>query len=271
MTFSIRFAAALLSVAALALPGALSAQAPSFLFTVSPGSEAGAPTSFLHADVGYGQRIFKAIGAERIEQRAGMQLALGDRFMLLGQAGFAGQTDSLSSHIDARTELLANVFNRSARRVFAFGLGVARERSSQTVALGRVVAGYRAPKWEAMSNLRLERAVGGPSAELRDGIDVITTAGAAHDVGASMRLGVEAVGEDLEGFWDKNEAEGGAKLMVGPTLRIAPDATRWNFLVGTGAVMQLTNSTRSPELDGPARDLQTRSGYIVRASVAYRW
>jgi hypothetical protein len=266
-----RFAAALVCAAALAAPGALAAQAPSFLFTVSPGSEPGAPTSFVHADVGYGQRVFKAIGAERLEQRAGMQLALGNRFMLLGQAGFAAQSNSLSSHIDARSELLANVFNRSARRVFALGLGVARERSAQTVALGRVVAGYRAPKWEAMSNLRLERALGGPSAELRDGIDVITTAGAAHDIAGGMRLGLEAVGEDLEGFWDRNEAEGGAKLMIGPTLRVAPDATRWNFLVGTGAVMQLTNSTRSPGLDGPARDLQTRSGYIVRGSVAYRW
>jgi hypothetical protein len=174
--------------------------------------------------------------------------------------------------VEARTELLANLFDRSARRVFAVGLGVGRERSRQMVALGRVVGGYRSDRWEAIGNLRLERVVGRDDTPGgRDGIDVITTVGAAHAVGSVVRLGIEAVAEDIEGFFEKDEAEGGAKLMVGPTVVLAPTGARWNLLLGGGVVTRLTSSTRSPVSDGALRDLQTRNGYVLRTSVAYRW
>lgn len=258
-------------LAVVVIPTAVTAQSPSFLFTISPSSLAGTPTHFVHADVGYAERIFSAIGAERIEQRLGGQFGLGDRFTLLGQVGYASRTDSVESSVEARTELLANLFDRSARKIFAAGLGVARERSRQMVAMGRVVAGYRSDRWEAIGNLRLERVVGRDETPGgRDGIDVITTAGAAHAVGSVIRLGIEAVAEDIEGFVEKDEAEGGAKLMVGPTVMLAPTGARWNLLLGGGVVTQLTSSTR-PITDGATRDLQTRNGYVLRTSVAYRW
>ena len=59
--------------------------------------------------------------------------------------------------------------------------------------------------------------------------------------------------------------------MVGPTIVLAPTAARWNLLVGGGVVTQLTSSTRSPVPDGALRDLQTRNGYVLRTSVAFRW
>ena len=263
---------ALVLLAVVVIPARVTAQSPSFIFSVSPGSAAGAPTNFVHADVGYAERVFSAIGAERMEQRLGGQFSLGDRFTLLGQAGYASRTDSANSSVEARTELLANLFDRSARKVFAVGLGVGRERSRQTVALGRVVGGYRADRWEAIGNLRLERVVGSEATNAaRDGLDVITTAGAAHAVGSVVRIGIEAVAEDIEGFVEKDEAEGGAKLMIGPTVVLAPSGARWNLLVGGGVVAQLTSSTVSPVSNGALRDLQTRNGYLVRTSVAYRW
>lgn len=259
-------------LAAVVIPAAVTAQSPSFLFTVSPGSAAGTPTHFVHADVGYAERVFSAVGAERMEQRLGGQFGLGSRFTLLGQVGYASRIDNVKSSLEARTELLANLFGRSARKVFAVGLGVGRERSRQMVALGRVVGGYRSDRWEAIGNLRLERVVGRDAdAVARDGIDVITTAGAAHAVGSVLRLGIEAVAEDIEGFVEKDEAEGGAKLMVGPTVVLAPTGARWNLLLGGGVVTQLTSSTVAPEPNGALRDLQMRNGYILRTSVAYRW
>ena len=41
-----------------------------------------------------------------------------------------------------------------------------------------------------------------------------------------ISLGVEAIGEDLEGFWEEEEAEGGARLLMGPSLRISPAGRR---------------------------------------------
>ena len=75
-----------------------------------------------------------------------------------------------------------------------------------------------------------------------------------------VRLGIEAVAEDIEGFVEKDEAEGGAKLMVGPTIVLAPSGARWSLLLGGGVVTQLTPSTRSPVTVGALRDLQPVTG-----------
>lgn len=70
---ALSWAQALLAV--VVIPSSVPAQSPSFLFTVSPGSAAGTLTHFVHADVGYAERVFAAIGAERMEQRLGGQFA----------------------------------------------------------------------------------------------------------------------------------------------------------------------------------------------------
>lgn len=57
-----------------------------------------------------------------------------------------------------------------------------------------------------------------PLAEGRDDVDVVMSAAAAYRLSESWALGVEAAGEDLEGFFEEHEAEGGARLLLGPTL-----------------------------------------------------
>jgi hypothetical protein len=63
-----------------------------------------------------------------------------------------------------------------------------------------------------------------PHARGRDALDVITTVGFAHAIARRVWLGVEAVGSDLERLWKSDESEGGATVLLGPTLAPAPSA-----------------------------------------------
>ena len=56
-----------------------------------------------------------------------------------------------------------------------------------------------------------------PFAEGRDAVDLILGAAISYAVTPRLRLGAEALGEDLEAAWEEDEAEGGARLLVGPT------------------------------------------------------
>jgi hypothetical protein len=256
---------------ALALSAPLAAaQSPSFLYSVSPRSATGASRRFAYADLGYGERVFDGVGVDRFEQRVGVQAALGERLLLVMSGGLAS-TEGHSAGT-ARAEVLSNLLARDQQRVLAIGVGAAREYEGAAVALARVVAGFVGARWEAMSNLRLERAVSKDrDGERRDGLDVITTLGVARRVSPALHAGLEAVGEDLEGLVDDEEAEGGAKLMFGPTLRLAPPDSRWNLLVGGGAVVQLSHNAPTSSAAAATRTVPSRGGYLLRSSISYRW
>jgi hypothetical protein len=227
----------------------LDAQQPAFLYSITPSGA----RALVSAHLGYGERLFSAVGPERWEQRLGAQLALGARFTLVASGGLRTSTG---------VELLANF------GFAAFGLGGMLDYTGSAVALGRVAAGFRGPQWEIAGNLRLERSLARAGAR-RDALDVITSVGVSRRFGRPLRVGLEAVGEDLEGIFDPNEAEGGAKLLLGPTLAIAPTA-HWQLILGGGPVLRLSQSTVIGG-GGAPRDLITRSGYVLRSSVGYTW
>jgi hypothetical protein len=65
--------------------------------------------------------------------------------------------------------------------------------------------------------------------------------------GVEQRLGVEAIGEDLEGLWEAEEAEGGAKLYIGPAIHWArSDGRLWASLGGGPVVYASRSDARSP-------------------------
>jgi hypothetical protein len=68
----------------------------------------------------------------------------------------------------------------------------------------------------------------------RDKLDVIITAGTSWALGQHVRIGAEYVGQDLEGLWQHDEAEGGARHMVGPDLAIDLDGGRYQLVVAGG-------------------------------------
>ena len=85
-----------------------------------------------------------------------------------------------------------------------------------------------------------------------------------------MSLGVEAIGEDLEGFWEADEAEGGARLLVGPSLHVSPHKQRWQLIATGGPLFHPTDTGRS---SSAFRDLPpdtNRTSYAVQGVVVDR-
>ena len=58
-------------------------------------------------------------------------------------------------------------------------------------------------------NLVVEQVMSSPRAH--DAADVITSLGWSRRVTDRLSVGAEGIGQDLEGFWDPTEADGGAK------------------------------------------------------------
>ena len=79
-----------------------------------------------------------------------------------------------------------------------------------------------------------------------------------------VRLGVEAVGEDLEGFWEAEEAEGGAKLYAAPALHWTAPAGRLWLSAGGGPTVYATRSARSSPAPWPLA--AAGNGFTMRLS-----
>ena len=105
----------------------------------------------------------------------------------------------------------------SRQASLAIGLGVRHEAQGINVLLGRVAAGRSVDAWRFDGNALFEK----PYATGRDAVDLITTFGVARQVRPALAIGVELIGEDLEGFWEEDEAEGGARVLIGPSIRVA--------------------------------------------------
>ena len=129
----------------------------------------------------------------------------------------------------------------------------------------RVCIGWSGRRSLLFGNLRLEK----PLARDRDAVDLVTTLGWLRQVGRGLRFGVEAVGEDLEGLWEAQEAEGGAKLYAGPALHwSAPSGRLWVSASGRPVVY----ATRSGRTSPAPRPLDAAgNGFTVRASIGYRF
>jgi hypothetical protein len=72
------------------------------------------------------------------------------------------------------------------------------------------------------------------------------------------------VGEDLEGLWESAEAEGGARLLIGPSLRFGAPARRLSASLCGGPVFTVHGNEQT---SAAVRSLGT--GYAVRLSFAY--
>lgn len=264
----LRFRTAALVVSILAVAVSALAQTSSspqdrpFIFSVSAPHTATRHAT-MHLDAGFGERPFDVVDGDRPEQRLGVQASIGRGVTLLARVGIANDQRDLRS--SQQGELLYSVLRSPASRgSFAVGLGMRHESSGINVLLGRVVAGRSFSAWRVDGNALFEK----PYAIGRDAVDLITTVGVARQILPALHVGVEMIGEDLEGFWEAQEAEGGARLLIGPSIRIAPSAVRWQLGVAGGRVI---HATRSPLTTEATRSLSSSSpdGYAVRASLSY--
>jgi hypothetical protein len=245
------------------------AQGRSFVYSLLPEWGVTRSRGLVYSDVAFARDAFAALGPEELEQRFGVDLAAGGRARLVAQVGWAATDASVRNRVSGQAELLVSLA-QGPRAMLAVGLGGARSYDGVGVALGRVAGGLRWQRTLLAGNLRLERPLGSDSAT-RDALDVISTLGVTRQLRSGLRVGLEAVGEDLEGFVDADEAEGGAKAMFGPTLRLGAPEARWGLAVTGGPVLQLTRSAVARRTSGAARDLTTNRGYVLRTSITCRW
>lgn len=212
----------------------------------------------------YGERVSGPFGFEGISQQLGIKGYLGNRITLYANAalGFAGENNVSSAQ---RAEVIRNFLGGKKAQGFRLGagLGVGKDFSNTFSMLSRITLGYETTRWKTCGNILFEKAFAGN----RDAIDVITSMGVHYRLAGEFYGGMEAVGEDLEGFWDEEEAEGGAKLLIGPSFNLAPKKSRLSFSLSGGPVFYATRNQQSnPDA---IRELPSQSGLMVRARVIF--
>jgi hypothetical protein len=238
------------------------AQDRPFLFTFTPAS-AERPGFFLQYAAAYGKQTFEPLGSDAVEQSIGVQANISADWTVLGHLGVAmhDATSRSSQHV----ELLGRILNARDHVVdLRAGAGIRHEYSGTNVLLVRGSVGRRFSSFMTYGNILLER----PFSSDRDGVDVMLTLGFSYDLSRMLRVGIEAVGQDLEGFWDDEEAEGGARLFVGPTASLAIEGTPWHVTVGGGAILRGTTSNR---MSSALRDLPAtaENGFLVRTMIGF--
>ncbi len=245
------------------LASSAAAQDRPFLFSVST-PRADQPHLTAHIDAGVGEHPFDLVEGNESEQRFGIQASFGNGLTMLARVGVA--SGGGSARTSQQAELLYSVVRMPAHQgSVAVGMGVRHEAAGINVLLGRVAAGRGfLEAWRLDGNAVFEKPLSGA----RDAVDLITTFGVARRLTSAVHVGVELIGEDLEGFWERDEAEGGARLLAGPSIRIAPRSQHWQASVAGGPVV---HATRSSVRSDATRSLpaSNRDGYAVRASLAY--
>jgi hypothetical protein len=242
---------------------AVSAQDRPFFFTLTdPAVVDRAP---IRVDSVPDNEAFTLYHGDRPESGAGVQLGVGSKVFVLGRVGTPLDRYDLRG-TSQQAEALVRISEAGAHAympAIAAGLGVRREPDGTNVLLGRLVVGRTFAASRVYGNMLLEKAFGGG----RDAADVVTSFGWSHRVTGRMSFGVEAVGEDLEGFWSTDERDGGARLLVGPSLSVVPAAC-WRLNVTGGPILHSgVSSAESTAL----RTLPSsaRNGYAARASLSY--
>ena len=131
----------------------------------------------------------------------------------------------------------------------AFSAAYLRETTSANGVFLRASTTYDAGAWRFGATGVAEKVF----ARGRDEADVMVVLGVQREVLPQLRVGIEYVGQDLEGLIDDEEAEGGARHFLGGTLSYAFLDERFSFIAGPSA-----------GLSGGAPTLLGRAGIVAR-------
>ena len=245
-------------IVAMAIPAA--AQQRPFLFSVTTAEDV-KPVLRLDYDVGIGERAFQSDISNQPEQRVGVQASRG-RLTLLARVGIAEVGSSYQSSQSG--ELLYSMLGPAHPITLAAGGGMLHEAGGVNVLLARLVVGRSNASSDLYGNLLFRH----PLASDRDAMDLTTSAGWARKMSHGVSLGVEAIGEDLEGFWDREEAEGGARLLAGPSLHISPAGRRWQFSATGGPVFHPSDTGRASDALRDLPPVTRHASYAFKAALS---
>ncbi|MFD2582457.1 hypothetical protein ACFSR6_08155 [Pedobacter vanadiisoli] len=237
-----------------------------FLFTLNT-LTAENPRWNIHYSGSYGERTTGQFGYDGLGQQFGVKGYLGSRLTLYATAalGFANGGGVASAE---QAEVIRDLVGGKGIAGFRLGagLGLSRDWSNTGSAISRITASFDRANWRMAGNLRFEKAFN----RTRDKLDFITSIGFQHRISNALYLGFEALGQDLEGFWEKDEAEGGAKLLIGPSINLEPNHSKLSFSISGGPVFYATRSqVTSPAAIREIGNIASGNGYTVRALVNF--
>jgi hypothetical protein len=221
----------------------------------------------IHYSGSYGERTNGQFGYDGLGQQFGVKGYLGSRLTLYATAaiGFANSGGVTSAQ---QAEVIRDLVGGKGITGFRLGagLGLSRDWSSVGSAISRITASFDQTNWRMAGNLRFEKAFD----KTRDKLDFISSFGYQHRVSNVLYLGFEALGQDLEGFWEKDEAEGGAKVMIGPSINLEPNHSKLSFSLSGGPVFYATRSQVIPsEAIREIGSVASGNGYTIRALVNF--
>ncbi len=241
-------------------------QSQPFLYSINALNPAARHWS-LNYSGGYGQYTVTPLGFDGVDQNVAVKGYLGNRFTMLATMGVGFGTGG-NTQTFQQAEIFKDFIGGKNASGFRFGtsLGVIREFSSDIVILSRFNAAYENLAWKFAANARIEKAF----ATDRDAFDVISSFGILRRINGQLFGGVEAVGQDLEGLWETDEAEGGAKVLIGPSLNFVPVGSRLSFSLNAGPILYVTHSTIIPN-DSAVRELPLNNGFTVKFNVGFNF
>jgi hypothetical protein len=187
----------------------------------------------------YGERVNGPFGYDGIGQQFSIKGYLGNRFTLYGNATL-GIIDDQTINSAQQLEVIHDVIGGKENLGFRMGVGLGARRNfdSEAAIFSRLTASYDKLYWRLGANLIFEKAFG----TNKDALDIITSIGFQYRVLENLFAGAEFVGQDLEGFWEEDEAEGGARIFFGPSLNFSPKNSKFIFSVAGGPVIYATRS-----------------------------
>jgi len=159
-------------------------------------------------------------------------------------------------------EIMRPMFAAGSLSVAAGG-GLRQEWDGTRVLIARVVAGAGVGRGRLQGGVVMERATGSPVSH--DAGDLVTTLGWSRRLGGRMSLGIEGIGQDLEGLWNRAELEGGAKLLVGPSLHAESKNGTWATSLTAGPVMHAA-TTPLPDVAATYPTVGRRFGIFASAN-----
>jgi hypothetical protein len=128
----------------------------------------------------------------------------------------------------------------------AGGGGIRQDWDGTRTVIARLLAGSDVGRGRLQGSLVMERAVSSPLRH--DAADVVTSLGWSRRIHDRVSVGVEGIGQDLEGLWNPAEADGGARLLVGPSLHAQSKRGDWAATFTAGPVVHTPSVASAQQL-----------------------
>ena len=212
---------------------------------------------------GYGMRSTRPFGEDGFEQRLNLSAGLFDWLKIMAEYGYGwtGEGDFLGSLVNANLQVKVLDSEKHFIDLSIMG-GYIRDYAGVNIAALRFIIGKGWGRFNLTGTGYLEF----PFDSQRDAADLVMTLGFSYAVADSLKLAVELAGEDLEGFWEADEAEGGARFLAGPNIIWGALPGKLDLMAGAAFIMKATHNTPAYGQTNAGR-----YGFISRLELRWRF